>query len=686
MESNIKRHGLMLLQIAVVLLIMCATCWSQYFACPPRCQCYADPVDSTSSMHLICKWEQLNSSNLETISASDPVRTLTIRCPHGTRNTSNPPPGLFKALRNLDRLEINRCPIEALPNGLFQARAFVTPLPKFTCFLLQGMTQLYSLIIRNARLTQLPHDIFADLSNLMALDLAGNDLRIEPYALSALSNLIQLDLSNNSISFLSSTLTSLHRLKVLSLDENSLSNIDLRRVPNGVTDLTIRNNRINTLHCTYDSVYSLRRLDLAGNQMDFISSTGTVNVLPINLWSVDLTNNIINYVQDGAFSNMSKLTIVDLRQDLFRLDCVTPSMRNRNNSLNELREAAVSSEVRKHRLRILLSGNRLDCACSLKWIVHASTKVDIFLAIQASPVVVDLADVYCSHILSEGMRLSLADADTRGELLCKYDASCAEHCGCCFQQSCYCRSICPKGCTCWHSATPHVTRMGRNIVECKGVRLDYLEDIPDSTTELRLLNGDWKEWSLKDIGQKRDLLVLNVRACKLRSLNESFLDAFPRLTQLDLSSNQLLSFPDDQLDGLADLHTLFLNDNHLSKLSPVALKRFTAIARLKLGGRSNIYECDCEEPTALQEWFTDQMNIRRVLDYENMFCRLKNHGLVRIRQVNPAQNDTLCPPKQLQTVARTTSRSTTTKVLSLITQVSAHLSREHMVKYGQGRS
>lgn len=93
---------------------------------------------------------------------------------------------------------------------------------------------------------------------------------------------------------------------------------------------------------------------------------------------------------------------------------------------------------------------------------------------------------------------------------------------------------------------------------------------------------------------------------------QSFLDAFPRLTQLDLSSNQLLSFPDDQLDGLADLHTLFLNDNHLSKLSPVALKRFTAIARLKLGGRSNIYECDCEEPTALQEWFTDQMNIRRV--------------------------------------------------------------------------
>lgn len=48
---------------------------------------------------------------------------------------------------------------------------------------------------------------------------------------------------------------------------------------------------------------------------------------------------------------------------------------------------------------------------------------------------------------------------SRGELLCKYDASCAEHCGCCFQQSCYCRSICPKGCTCWHSATPHVTRV-----------------------------------------------------------------------------------------------------------------------------------------------------------------------------------------------------------------------------------
>uniref|UniRef100_F1KWW6 Chondroadherin-like protein n=1 Tax=Ascaris suum TaxID=6253 RepID=F1KWW6_ASCSU len=626
MEPTIRNRHITLSHIVIVLIVWSARCQAQYFSCPSRCQCYADPVDSVRSMHLICKWEQLNSSNLESITSSDAVRTLTIRCPHSMRNISTPSPRLFNALRNLDRLEIDRCLIESLPSHLFQ-----------------GMTQLYSLVIRNAGLMQLPRDIFNDLSNLMALDLAGNDLRIEPYAISVLSNLIQLDLSNNSINFLSNTLVSLHRLKVLSLDENRLSNIDLRRVPNGVTDLTLRNNRINTVHSTHDSVSSLRRLDLSGNQLDFISATGTVNVLPNGLWSVDLTNNKISYIQDGAFSNMPKLTIVDLR----------------NNSLNELREAAVSSEMRKHRLRVLLSGNPLNCMCSLRWIVQATTKT--------SPTIVDLTNVYCSHIFSRNTRLLLTDADTRGELLCKYDASCAEQCTCCFQQSCYCKSICPKGCTCWHSAAPHVTRMGRNIVECEGVRLDYLKEIPESITELRLLNGNWKEWSPKDIGPKRDLLVLNITSCNLHWLNESFLDGFPSLTQLDLSKNQLQSFPDAQLDGVADLQLLFLNDNRLSTFSAFALKRFTAISKLKLGGSTNKYMCDCENPTPLQEWFYDETNINRVLDYEDMYCELKGNGIVKIKQVDPSQNGTLCR-RPTVTPIRPTTRSTVTTAASVITQ------------------
>lgn len=93
---------------------------------------------------------------------------------------------------------------------------------------------------------------------------------------------------------------------------------------------------------------------------------------------------------------------------------------------------------------------------------------------------------------------------------------------------------------------------------------------------------------------------------------QSFLDGFPSLTQLDLSKNQLQSFPDAQLDGVADLQLLFLNDNRLSTFSAFALKRFTAISKLKLGGSTNKYMCDCENPTPLQEWFYDETNINRV--------------------------------------------------------------------------
>ncbi|VDK43422.1 unnamed protein product [Anisakis simplex] len=485
---------------------------SQYFLCPSRCQCYTDPVDNTKSMHLICKWEHLNSSAyLETIRALDPIRTLTIRCPHGSRTVSQPSVHLFRHLKNLDRLEIDRCQIESLPNDLFK-----------------GMTQLYSLIIRSASLEDLPRDIFADLKNLMTLDLTNNNLHIEPYALSVLT--------------------------------------------------------------------SLRRLDLSGNQLDFISGVGTVNILPASLWSIDLTSNRLRYIQDGAFANMLKLTMLDLR----------------NNSLTELREASVSANERKHRLRVMLSGNPLECVCSLRWIVHAATKT--------SPMVLDLTDLYCSHLLSHHNHtlLLLTDADRHGDLLCKYESSCAEQCACCFHQhSCFCRSVCPIGCTCWHSAAPHVNRMGKNIVECNNVRLDRLSEIPESVTELRFLNSHWKQWSPGDIGPRRFLRILNVTNCNLRSLGKNFLDGFPRLRQLDLSSNHIQTFPYTQLDAVADLEKLFLSDNELTEFSEQALKRFDSIANLKFGGTTNKFKCDCTHPSALQKWLFGAKEFTRICPFSS---------------------------------------------------------------------
>lgn len=114
----------------------------------------------------------------------DLVRTLTIKCPYHSPKVSTPPHSLFQGFRNLDRLELDRCLIDTVPEGLFAVRIFRENI--CNCIDVQGLGQLYSLIVKNAKITDFPREIFAHVPNLMTLDLSGNRLRIEPYSLRSL--------------------------------------------------------------------------------------------------------------------------------------------------------------------------------------------------------------------------------------------------------------------------------------------------------------------------------------------------------------------------------------------------------------------------------------------------------------------------------------------------------------------
>ncbi|KHJ83616.1 leucine Rich repeat-containing domain protein, partial [Oesophagostomum dentatum] len=126
-------------------------------------------------------------------------------------------------------------------------------------------------------------------------------------------NLIHLDLSNNSINFLANTLISLTKLQVLTMDHNKLTNIDFRRLPEDLTDLSLRHNFITTIHFVPPSARNLKRIDLTGNLLDFLSGSSSLNKLPSNLKQADLTNNRIAFIQEGALSHMEKLALLDLK-------------------------------------------------------------------------------------------------------------------------------------------------------------------------------------------------------------------------------------------------------------------------------------------------------------------------------------------------------------------------------------
>ncbi|WKY05282.1 hypothetical protein Q1695_005915 [Nippostrongylus brasiliensis] len=289
----------------------------------------------------------------------------------------------------------------------------------------RGLHKLYSLVIKNARLPAFPDELFRHTPNLITLDITGNELRIEPYSVKSLRNLVQLDLSNNSIAFLTNTLVSLTNLNVLTMDNNKLTNIDFRRLPEQLTDLSLRNNFITTVHYVLHSARNLRRIDLSGNQLDFIAGSGSVNMLPPALKQVDLARNRISFIQEGALSQLENLTLLDLK----------------DNQLNELKEESLKGP--QTRLRLFLAGNPFQCDCSLYWLLHATEK--------STAIVLDLPKMTCIQGLEGGQVLNMSMADQLNLLTCTYQTLCPLSCTCCEENACSCRSTCPPQCQCYRS-------------------------------------------------------------------------------------------------------------------------------------------------------------------------------------------------------------------------------------------
>ncbi|CAI5448232.1 unnamed protein product [Caenorhabditis angaria] len=380
-----------------------------FFKCPERCQCYEDN-EQKSQVHLICKWEQLNTTTFRHLQRPDLVRTLTIRCPHFFSQVSTPTPGLFQGFVNLDRLEIDRCKIDKVPNSVFA-----------------GLGQLISLIVKNANIRELPAEVFAYIPKLMTLDLSGNKLKIEPHSIRSLHELIHLDLSDNEIGFLTNTFLGLVKLRVITMNNNKITNIDFRRFPENLTDLSMRRNLISNIHYTSGSARNLKRLDLAGNMIEFISSSasGSVNVLPAELKHVDLSSNRLNQIYEGSINHMKHLVLLDLK----------------NNTIKELRFSSLRGS--KTQMKVFLSKNPLGCHCSHKWMTNSKSK---------NITIVDLPTVTCKEIIEPFSEMLLMLAESRNQLLCKYSNMCEDGCDCCEKPDCKCRFECPDSCNCWRSS------------------------------------------------------------------------------------------------------------------------------------------------------------------------------------------------------------------------------------------
>lgn len=135
-----------------------------------------------------------------------------------------------------------------------------------------------SLNLSYLRLTELPESI-AQLSQLRALILKGNQLTMLPEFITRLARLLELSLSNNQLRTLPESIARLSKLRVLSLMDNKL-----KRLPESVTQLSrlgslsLSNNQLTTLPESIARLSELRWLRLDGNQL---------TTLPESLWKLN---------------------------------------------------------------------------------------------------------------------------------------------------------------------------------------------------------------------------------------------------------------------------------------------------------------------------------------------------------------------------------------------------------------
>lgn len=264
-------------------------------------------------------------SNLTLISlASSPLQTLNLT---GTA-INHLGPGAFSSLRNLTSLLLAFNFIAQTLNGAeFQGL---------------GQLQVIQLFNNQQKITLTPWS-FTGVPRLRTLILAKAlswSLNINPSPFRPLINLTLLDLSNNNIASIGEDLLNgLENLKVLKIQHNNLARIWKSSNPGGPV-LFLK------------SLRSLTVLDMDSTGLDEIPRESFRGLT--NLRELSFSGNILNYLEDSIFDDLSSLKVLRLQKNLItsvRKEVFRPVFANLS--------------------QLVMDKNPFDCTCeSIWWFVN----------------------------------------------------------------------------------------------------------------------------------------------------------------------------------------------------------------------------------------------------------------------------------------------------------------------------
>jgi Leucine-rich repeat (LRR) protein len=238
------------------------------------------------------------------------------------------PSGIFSTLSNLVTLKLDHNQLNSLPNELFSSLTKLSVLSlnnnqitSLSSGIFSTLTSLTVLTLDHNKLTSLPIGVFSALSHLSSLNLNDNQLSaVDTTAtFSGLSSLTSLGLADNQLrSFvLNNTTVLLPQLTTLDLGNNSISGPIGLTMVNGLTrlqELRLNDNSLTELTVeAMSALVNIQRLNLSSNNITDLATNLFLN--NIQLQVVDLSFNSINYLAPAVFNGTFAMTTLLLNDN-----------------------------------------------------------------------------------------------------------------------------------------------------------------------------------------------------------------------------------------------------------------------------------------------------------------------------------------------------------------------------------
>lgn len=235
---------------------------------------------------------------------------------------------------NVSTVKIRRCPlptgrpIKSMFNNLgtkhMKTVTFQSPNTELRNTLvrhhLEGLEDLQRLALSGNGLSELPEDLFDDVTNLIWLDLKSNKVHLPKNIFAKLEKLESLELGYNNLQYLEQGVFRYQkRLKLLNLWGNKLTNL--------------------TKEC-FDGVSSLLELDLSSNTIETFHPD--VFSTLINLVNLNLNANHFKSLPENLFQNNKKLMKIRMMENRIPLEALPSGFLS---NLGDLENVLIKSEL-----------------------------------------------------------------------------------------------------------------------------------------------------------------------------------------------------------------------------------------------------------------------------------------------------------------------------------------------------